>query len=234
MLKKCLILVLFTFASAHGQVETFTLKLDKLLDSYVAGGKVDYASLSKNDALLKSLASSYQNIKSTPADERELMAFHINAYNYWVIRNVLKHYPLESVMDVEGFFTQPSARWDGEDVSLNELERLLFDRFPDETRLHLVLVCAARGCPDLANRAFTKDNLRSQLKDLTRDALSDQKMVQLDMHEKKAFISKIFEWYRADFTQKGDLKSFLNYHRQQDIPAGFEIVFMDYDWRLNE
>jgi hypothetical protein len=215
------------------QSDRFNELFDQLLSTYVNDGKVNYAGIKANQKLVNQIDNAYDRVLVLPTDDRELLAFHLNTYNYQVIKKVLGHYPLESVKEIDDFFLKPRFDWVGEPTSLDELERLLFYRFPDDPRLHFMLVCAAKGCPNLGNRAFTKDNLQTILKQTTRDVLKDPKIVNLDPENNTVKLSKIFKWYQADFKRKGSILEYINYHRQEDIPLDYKIEYMDYDWSLN-
>jgi hypothetical protein len=216
------------------QVNQFNSLVDELQSIYVSDGLVNYTHLKKNLPLLKTIEDEFSRVDVEKLDGLEQRAFYINAYNFWVINKVVSHYPLNSVMDVDNFFKDPYIPCNVSTMSLNDFERLIFNKFPEDPRLHFVLVCAANGCPNLSERAFSKDNLKTQINERTRVAIRDSKMVSIDMHEKKAYLSKIFEWYTSDFTKDKSLKEFINYYRNEDIPAGFEVVFLEYDWSLND
>ena len=47
-------------------------------------------------------------------------------------------------------------------------------------------------------------------------------------------ISKLFDWYKDDFTKNGSLIYFLNEFTKTKIQEDATIGFMDYDWSLNE
>lgn len=229
-----MVLVCVSFLPASAQLEAFNNKMDLLQQTYVEDGLVNYGAIKENPNLIQQIKSAFKNISMDRMDDKELRAFYINAYNFWVIDKVVSTYPISSVMEVDNFFKEPYIPWSGKMLSLNEFEQELFYKFPDDPRLHFVIVCAANGCPELSDRAFSKDNYKSKMKDRTRTALRSPQMVRLDMHNKKAYVSKIFEWYHADFTKDKSLREYLNYYRNNDIPPGFEIVYDEYDWSLND
>ncbi|MEM8909869.1 MAG: DUF547 domain-containing protein, partial [Bacteroidota bacterium] len=47
----------------------------------------------------------------------------------------------------------------------------------------------------------------------------------------KVEVSKIFEWYAADF---GDLIAFLNQYSKTKINPDAQVSYVEYDWQLNE
>ena len=52
--------------------------------------------------------------------------------------------------------------------------------------------------------------------------------------KEKATISKIFSWFKSDFTAHGSLKDFINQYSITRLDERTKISYMDYNWRLNE
>lgn len=206
---------------------------NKLLGKYVsAAGKVNYKGFKSNrlalTAYLQSLAA------NPPADawsRADKMAYWINAYNAFTIDLILDHYPVSSILKLDGGKTWDVKRitLGGKKYSLNQIENeILRPQFKDP-RIHFALNCAARSCPPLYNKAFTAKNLERALEQRTRQFINDTKFNTLTAE--KALASKIFEWYAADF---GDLKSFLNQYATVKLNDKATITFREYDWDLNE
>ena len=229
-----LLLILGGSAFAKAQLATFSTATKDLLNNQVVNGTVDYAALKKNPKNLNIAVESLSKINTAALSDNEYKALLINAYNVFVIKGVVDAYPTKSVMDQKNFFDAKSYSFGNTKVSLNQLEKeILFKKFPD-ARLHFALVCGAVSCPPLMNKPFTAENVEFMLKKLTKAAINNSDLVQLDMHEKKAFVSKIFDWYNADFTKKQSLEDYLNTYREQKIPDGFTVEYMNYDWTLND
>jgi hypothetical protein len=226
--------IIFLLGTLNATSQTFNELVDQVQGTYVTDGLVDYGLLKTNSKLLEQTKSAFSKVDVNKLDDLEQRAFFVNAYNFWVIDKVVSHYPIESVMKVDGFFTQQYLPWEGKKISLNDFEQNIFKRFPDDARLHFMLICAATSCPDISNKAFTNDNYTTKIKKRTRMALRDDKMVKLDMHEKKVYVSKIFDWYNADFTKNKSVLDYINYYRNNDIPPSFEVVYREYDWSLND
>jgi len=47
-------------------------------------------------------------------------------------------------------------------------------------------------------------------------------------------ISKIFDWYKEDFTKGGSAIDFLNQFSSTRIHSAATITYLNYDWSLNE
>lgn len=228
------VILLGFFAFAKAQLSTFSAATKELLNNQVTDGSVNYAAIKKNPKNLQLAVEALKKIDIDKLSDNECKALLINAYNIFTIKGIVDNYPTKSVMDIKNFFDLQSFDLGGKKVSLNQLEKeILFKRFPDE-RLHFVLVCGALSCPPITPKPFTGENVEFMLKKLTKAAINNPALVQLDMHEKTATVSKIFDWYSKDFTKKSDLTTYLNNYRENTIPEGFTIKYMNYDWSLNE
>ncbi|AZQ42814.1 DUF547 domain-containing protein [Nonlabens ponticola] len=226
--------ILVGSAFAKAQLSTINTATRELFANHVAAGQVDYAAIKKDPTNLNTAIQSIKKINLNSLTAAERKALLINAYNLFTIKGVVDAYPIKSVMDDASFFDATRYELGGEMVSLNQLEKqILFKEFPDP-RLHFVLVCGAVSCPPLNNKPFTAENTEFMLKKLTRAAINNPALVKIDMHEKVAYVSKIFDWYAADFTKKGTLIDYLNTYREDMIPDGFSVKFMSYNWSLND
>ncbi len=220
-------------AFAKAQLSDFNTTVKELLSNNVNAGVVDYAAIKKSPKNLQKALESLKKIDIDQLDDNECKALLINAYNIFTIKGIVDNYPTKSVMDVKNFFDAKSFDLGSQKVSLNQLEKdILYKRFPDE-RLHFALVCGAVSCPPITAKPFTAENVEFMLKKLTKTAINNPALVRLDMHEKKAIISKIFDWYKKDFTKNLSLMGYLNSYRENNIPDGFTVEYMNYDWSLN-
>jgi len=230
------ILSFLFLSSAQGQTPLveFTEKAQSFLRNYVADGKVDYAGVKAKLGEIESLHAQIGKMNLTQASDNSRKAFYINAYNLLVIHEIARQYPLKSVMDVSGFFDQAKHQVAGEDLTLNALENSKLIKPYADARLHFALACAAKGCPPLAGYAYLPEKLDAQLEERTRLALNNPYFIRVNDKQKKAEVSKIFQWYEKDFTSKGaSVLAFINQYRQKKIPAPYALDYYEYDWRLN-
>jgi hypothetical protein len=236
---------------------------DALLKRHVVvapnGGasRADYAGLRAEQAALQGYLDEVSAV--TPTEYRgwtreQRLAFLINAYNAFTVKLVLTRYPdLKSIKDLGSFLQSP---WKiefftllGAARSLDNVEHELI-RAPgsfDEPRIHFAVNCASLGCPMLRGEAYVAQRLESQLDDATRRFLGDRSRNRYDPASGKLVVSKIFDWYKADF-EKGDrgtgsVRQFLA--RYADVladgaaastvrAAQAQIHYLDYDWALND
>jgi Protein of unknown function, DUF547 len=231
---------------------------DGLLRKHVAwadGGhasRVDYRALATQRAPLRTYLAGLSGVSRRDFDawgrERRL-AFLINAYNAYTVELVLTKYPdLASIRELGSVLRSPwkkrfIALFGGE-VSLDDIEHGMIRARGafDDPRIHMAVNCASIGCPALRPEAFTSERLDAQLDDGVSRFLSDRTRNRADA--KGLHLSKIFDWYGADFAGKaGSVAAWLAPHADllSDDPrtrealrgARLELDFLEYDWSLN-
>ena len=190
------------------------------------------------------------------------LAYWINAYNAAVLRTVLEYYPIATVGEVKppwlfffmpersGFFYFQRPIFGGEKISLYDLEHdIVRPRFGD-ARIHFALNCASGGCPKLPQRAFRSAELDDQLDREARRFVSERRNVFIDDGKKEIRLSSIFNWYEEDFEAEIDtpidkehgavLEYIARYlppdtaSRLREVSAEYTVVFVPYDWSLND
>ncbi|MFN0177085.1 MAG: DUF547 domain-containing protein [Saprospiraceae bacterium] len=209
------------------------LPFDSLLQKHVSdAGKVNYKGLKADKAALDAYCQtlSANSVQETWAKE-EKMAYWINAYNAFTLKLIVDNYPTKSILNFDGGKTWDVRRIKIGDkkYSLNNIENdILRPQFKD-ARIHFAINCAAKSCPPLWNRAYTAENLEDALEARTREFVNNSKYNSLSAG--RAQVSKIFDWYGADF---GDLKKFLNQYSEIKLNNTAAVVFNEYNWDLNE
>ncbi|GAB6096834.1 hypothetical protein JCM14469_30870 [Desulfatiferula olefinivorans] len=232
---------------------------DILLKKHVtpAGGpggfRVNYEGMKNDRALMGTFMDQMTSVSRETFDAWSLnrrRAFLINAYNVFVIRLVLDHYPVESIKDIGGWFTDPFdiefiPLLDGT-LSLNGVEHRLMalDGDAPDPRLRLLLFRASRGCPHLATDAVTHENIGDLLESSLVGFLADREKNRFNPQKKRVELSALFQWYASDFSARyGSLDAFVRIYA--DAIASFPgdsldllhdpvgISFLSYDWSLN-
>lgn len=227
-----LILFISTILPAQDSAKFFK-SADVFFNTYVESGEVKYAEINQNPKLLNDLLAEAKKVKITPLNEQEFKAFWINAYNLAVINGIIKNYPVDSPMDIDGFFDLQKHDIGQLSLTLDEIEhRMLFKNFPEEARFHFVLVCAAKSCPPIIADAYRPETLENQLQRQTEKALNDPEFVRIQ--NGRVLFSELLKWYKEDFTKNGkSLIEYVNLYRKSPIPNDLEIKFYDYNWELN-
>jgi len=250
------------FPSAGFSHQEFESLLQRFVDDE---GHIDYESWHQDatalgllDSYLAAVAA-FSPVTSPSRFERQSdqLAYWLYAYNAYVIRNVLKHWPLESVTDLKapfevvtgfGFFWQQRFLFGGEAKSLYSVENSVIRSTFRDPRIHFVLNCASESCPVMRPNLPTGDDLEPFLESATAAFISDRSNVRIDHERRRVVLSDIFKWYEKDF---------LNDLRRQGLPADagliaylqsaapkamadelaaasdYEIEFPGYDWSIN-
>lgn len=209
---------------------------DQLLQKYVSSkGEVDYDGMKTEKAKLNAYIDVLK--KNTPEaswKREEIMAYWINAYNAFTVWLILERNETKSIMNIEG-----GKAWDlkfiqlgANTYSLNNIENDILRKDFKEPGIHFAVNCAAKSCPKLNNKAFTAANLAQEMNRLAKEFVNNNSKNQLSANAAK--ISKIFEWYKGDFTTKGSLIDYLNKYALTSISSNASVTYMEYDWNLNK
>lgn len=260
--------------------ESYAAVLDKHVDG---AGLVDYAALKKQpEALHKFVramaAVDHETYRAWPQDAKS--AFWINAYNALTLKVVIDNYGLDERRVETGLIPNPgyprnsirqiSGVWDkiqflvmGRKLTLNQVEHgilrgqndELVERYGefDEPRIHVVLVCAAMGCPELRGEPYVGEALDEQLDDEARQFLTNPAKFRIDRDAGTVYLSSIFEWFGEDFVSRhlpeagfgdrsGAERAVLNFaagYLADDDAAyltsgDYTLEYLDYDWSLNQ
>ena len=126
----------------------------------------------------------------------------------------------------------PFINIEGEEYDLNNIEHNIIPQKFEEPRIHAAVICASRSCPQLRNEAFTAARLDEQLNDEMRRFVNDPTRNNISSAD-KGELSKIFTWYKGDFTKKSSLIEFINKFSTTKLNSDANITFMDYSWYLN-
>ena len=189
-----------------------------------------------------------ENLSRMPINDfnrAEQKAFWINLYNALTVKVVLAAYPVKSIRDIAispGLFAR--GPWgkklieiDGETVSLNDIEHRILRPIWRDPRLHYALNCAAIGCPNLQNEAFTSSNTEDLLEAAARDYVNNPRGA--DIVDEKLIVSSIYVWFAEDF---GNSDAAVIAHLRRyaepklsELLAGIkEIGGMAYNWELSD
>jgi len=225
-----------------------------LLQKYVQNGKVNYKELCKNPDLPKYISFLETSDPESITNDKDRLAFWINAYNAYTLKIICDHYPVKSINDLHsGGLALGSVFkttiWDKDIVvinhkntSLNNIEHKIIRPEFKDFRIHFALVCAAKSCPALRSEAYEGSQLDQQLDDQAKLFLSDNSKNRFDVVTRKASISKIFDWYQKDFgNNKNELLLAISKYLPDQIrkniesaPDKWEADYINYDWSLNE
>ncbi len=231
---------------------------DAILRAHVdRSGNVDYAAL-RSSAELKSFLDSVANVAPEEVggwSRSQKIAFYSNAYNALTFQTILDAWPVASIRDIKPDPWE-HARWTvaGRTMSLNQVEHSKLRGDLGEARVHFVLVCAAKSCPVLPNRALVPENISGQLERYAKAFFTDSARNRVDVAGGKVYLSRILDWYGGDFVGKqapelGGVASlsekeaaairymakYLDEDTVRFLDTGeYTVVFNEYDWSLNK
>ena len=206
---------------------------DQLLKNYVAdNGKVNYKGF-KQDAKLLNDYIDYlaTKIPSENWSKQEKLAYFINVYNANTIKLIIDNYPTKSIKDIKNPWSKNRIKIGEEDFSLEDIEHKILRKM-NEPRIHFAINCASASCPKLLNMAYTADNIETLLEKATKDFISDFDKNKIS--KENVQLSKIFDWYKKDFTKNGSLIDYINQYSKVKIDSDAKIFYLEYDWNLNE
>lgn len=186
--------------------------------------------------------------------QKESVAFWINAYNFFMLEQILTERPdgqlVSSVWDfggrlnpfVDSVFERESFVIGGERFSLSQIEKgvLLGEDYQSrgwkDARIHFAVNCASVGCPPLRKQIYTTANLEDLLEENTRRAFNTQRHLRVTGNT--LYGTELFKWYEQDFAQaEGSVRAFIQRWASDSIAeqvAGTEeLDYIDYDWSLN-
>jgi len=239
---------------------------ESLLHTYVdTEGRIDYERWHSNEDDLHQLdgylaaVATYSPVNSPArfAKKSDQLAYWMYAYNAYVVRNVLNHWPLKSVTSLKaplevttgfGFFWQQRFLFGGEAMSLYAVENDVIRNTYRDPRIHFVLNCASESCPVMRPDLPAGDDLEPFLASATIDFISDRDNVAIDHDNHRVVLSDIFKWYKKDFINdlrrqglpsEGGLIAYLQSAAPEtmlgDLAAAkeYDVVFAGYDWSIN-
>jgi hypothetical protein len=178
---------------------------EQILDIYVRDGLVYYLALKRErgafDRYVQSLADTSAATVNGWAPDRQL-AFWINAYNAFVLRTVIDHYPIRgkapeyppnSIRQVPGAFERRPHRAGGRSLTLDALERDVIAPFGDPRAL-LALGRGANGGGRLKSEAYSSNRLDAQLATITSELVTRRELVFVDVSNGVLSVNPLFSW----------------------------------------
>lgn len=206
---------------------------EALLQKHVnyQAGTVNYKGFKADKAKLDAYLTELET--HTPQSDwsrNQKLAYWINVYNAYTIKLIVDNYPLKSIRDLDKPWDRKFIKLGGTSYSLNQVENDILRKYT--SKIHFAVNCASISCPPLYHHAFTADNVNSYLNRLTRNFLTNPKRTVVSGSSVK--VSKIFDWYSADFKTDGSIIPYLNKYLDPDLPANAEVSYLDYNWNLNQ
>ena len=214
----------------------------RVLKDHVKNGRVDYPAIKKDGRFAKYLKQ-VSKVDASRLNGDGAKAYWINVYNAFTIKVINDHWPVKSIRDIENgkVWDKEQIVLNGQKYTLNQIEHQILRPLGD-ARVHFALVCAARSCPPLRNEAYEAPTLNAQLDDQGRTFLRNTELNKFNTGARTASLSKIFEWFKADFAKSDPallkaLTPFLPTKAAKDVKGhakAWKITYLKYDWALNK
>lgn len=225
---------------------------DKVLKEYVTitptGSTFAYAKLKRKPVdfiryLKNASRVSEKEFNSFTSDEQK--AFLINMYNAFTVQLVMDNYPTSSIKKIKGLSPSPwkvsFIRLLGKQMNLDNIETDWLRKKFDDPRIHFATNSSTISSPHLRNEAYVATRLNEQLDDQAKTFLRNEERNKLNTPEKKLALSKIFTWFKEDFTKQDmNVQKFVAKYitDEKEVQAALEkseysVDYMDYNWDLN-
>lgn len=203
-----------------------------LQKNVLKSGLVNYKGFKRDsNALSAYLNELSANVPTKSWSRNATLAYWINAYNAYTVKLIVDNYPTKSIKNLNDPWGKKFIVLAGKNYSLEGIENEILRKM-DEPRIHFAINCASISCPELLNEAYTEGKLEQQLKAVTKSFINDKSKNTIAAG--KIEVSKIFDWFAADFKSKGGVIDFLNDYSSTKISDNAQVTFKEYNWNLNE
>lgn len=241
------LLMLTTTASAQDTPAPDHRPFTALLARYVTDGRVDYNAFAGDPSFARYLVH-LEGIDPARLGRNVQLAYWINVYNAWTIQLINLRKERKSIRNINkilGFsrkspWAERIVRTRDSVLTLDDVEHRIIRPVFGDPRIHVALVCAAKGCPPLRPEAYEAATLDAQLDAQAAAFLGQTTKNRVDVATRTVYGSPIFTWYRGDF---GGSLAGVGAFWARYIPAGdardlvrsgtFTWVDTPYDWSLN-
>jgi hypothetical protein len=240
--------------------------LDEILDIYVRDGFVYYSALRQDRAKLDRYIASLDGsaaAQEAKGSTREQLAFWLNAYNAFVLRTVIDHFPIRgkasaypsvSIRQIPGAFEKRLHRAAGRSLTLDGIEKDILPPLND-ARAFLALGRGAVGGGRLRSEAYDAGRLDAQLGAVAAESVSRDEIVRVDQAANELSVSPIFSWREAAFVAHLAEKAPAIFAQRSPLERAvlaliephlvgseaelleknaFRMTFQEFDWRLND
>lgn len=231
-------------------------------------GLVNYDHLKQHPEALKHFQKALADLPAKTLKEwpkEKQLALWINAYNALTLVAIVEHYPIKpsalkslkfpknSIRQIDGVWDKLIFNVAGRKLTLNQIEHEIIRKEFKTPEIHLALVCAAVSCPSLRSEPYQAEKINTQFQDQVRHFVADPRKFKIDRSSNTVYLSKIFEWFADDFTERFSPESgfaghklaqcavlnYLSRHLDPDDATylqnqSYQIKYLDYDWTLNE
>lgn len=208
---------------------------NQLLMENVRDERVDYLNLRKNHlADLGAYLDRMAQVDAEKLPKKEALAYWINVYNATALKAIAER--MDADFSVVGgnsaFFKEALVQTKTGRISLDQLENEVLRTKFKEPRIHVGLVCGAVSCPPILPHAYVGATVEKDLEANMKSFVNDQTRNTADETQKTIALSKIFEWYAADFGGPTKVLAYVDRYHPNNL-SGYQVTSKEYDWALN-
>jgi hypothetical protein len=257
-------LALCTISSPRAQESDPKLTgIDFILDAYVRDGEVYYRALKSDRARLDTYVASLAAAPVAQQPRDTQLAFWLNAYNAFVLRTVIDHYPIQgrsadypakSIRQIPGAFDRLPHRVGGKTLTLDQIEQTVLPEFHDP-RVYFALGRGAHGSGRLRSEPFAGAKLEAQLTETANECITRAQCVHIAREANNVEANAIFSWREKEFAAAyagGGISTFANRapierailafvspkllttEREFLAANTFQVIYKPFDWTLND
>lgn len=227
-------------------------KWDDFLSSYVIKdrqnvARVNYGGVTIEDKRnLDTYIEQLSGIEIEKFSKNAQLAYWTNLYNATTVRVILEHYPVSSIRDIKDGFLDIGP-WENERLtimnkrfSLHDIEHgVIRPLWVDTPEVHYIINCAAAGCPNISQQAYTASNINMLMQRAAKDYVNDSLRGVIIHPDGRLSLSKIYSWYLDDFGgSQASIIDHLKLYADPDLKNILEnkttIDHTFYDWSLND
>jgi hypothetical protein len=208
---------------------------EDVVSRHLVAGRLDYATLRRDRALLERDIAALAATDTAGWTSLRRAALHVDLYNRVMVRAVLERWKpgWTPAADAFAVFKAPLVPTRDGPIPLDELEKRRTLAAFGDPRLHVAFNCAAASCPPLAARRWTAhDDVGATLEQAMTAFVRDPARNRVDHAQRVLRLSRIFDWYQADFGGRAGVLRTVSKHLGRDV-SGYRVEFLDYDWSLN-
>ena len=215
------------------------LKFKSLFGTFEQNG-VNYKLMKKNKEIQKLLKYQALTLESTlpPKEKIQALAFWINAYNFFTLVDMDKHYPVKSMKNIG--WKKKKFKVNGKKYSLDQIEHKIIRPLKDP-RIHFAINCASVGCPSISKEVIKAASYDKQMNALAENALKSPLNIRIENKTflkgaKKISATQLFSWFSADFRNKpyNGVFDFVQKHGPKQVKKFIGLdTNIKYDWKVN-
>jgi hypothetical protein len=249
--------ILTTFVDKGGLVNYNDLRrkrleLKRLLDEFDELERGEYHSWSRRDKT--ALWINAFNIKMLDIILRNYPIESTRWHRLMWPPTSIRHIPPTGTIGIEKWNDYKLLVMD-EEFTLAVIEKRFFRNEFRDPRVLLTLTHASLSSPPLRNEPYYGDRLNKQLKDQVKRFLASPRAFRIDRAKRRVYLSAVLEstWYGSEFiadygidrkfkdhppATRAVLNFLTNYLSDRDADflevETYSVVYMNYDWRLND